>query len=122
MPRTKTKEESRHQRKKRIRKVISGTSSKPRLSVYRSLSHIYVQAIDDRSGKTILAASSLDEDIKGKIKSSGNKAAAKLVGELVAARCKEKGIDTVVFDRGGYLYHGRVKALADAARAAGLKF
>jgi large subunit ribosomal protein L18 len=122
MPRIKTKEEARHQRKKRIRKSISGTSSKPRLSVYRSLSHIYAQAIDDRSGRTILAASSLDEDIKGKIKSSGNKAAAKMVGELVARRCKEKGIDTVVFDRGGYLYHGRVKALADAARAAGLKF
>lgn len=122
MPRTKTKEESRHQRRKRIRKDISGTPSKPRLSVYRSLSHIYVQAIDDRSGKTIVAASSLDEDIKGKIKSSGNKAAAKMVGELVARKCKEKGIDTVVFDRGGYLYHGRVKALADAARAAGLKF
>lgn len=121
MPRL-TKEESRHQRKKRIRKDISGTAAKPRLSVYRSLSHIYAQAIDDKNGKTLISASSLDEDIKGKIKGSGNKEAAKLVGELVARRCKEKGIETVVFDRGGYLYHGRVKALADAARAAGLKF
>lgn len=122
MPRIKTKEEGRLRRKKRIRKSVNGTAQKPRLSVYRSLNHIYAQAIDDATGKTLLSASSLDEEVKGKAKKSGNKDAAKLVGELVARRCKEKGIDAVVFDRGGYIYHGRVKALADAARAAGLKF
>lgn len=121
MPKIKTKEDARHRRKIRIRKRILGTSGKPRLSVYRSLNHIYVQAIDDAQGKTILSASSLDKEIKGKIK-TGNKGAAKLVGELVARKCKENGIEDVVFDRGGYLYHGRVKALAEAARAAGLKF
>ena len=122
MPRIKTKEDARLRRKKRIRKDLSGTTEKPRLSVYRSLNHIYAQAIDDRTGKTLLSASSLDEEIKGKAKKTGNKDAARLVGELVARKCKEKGIQTVVFDRSGYLYHGRVKALADAARAAGLKF
>ena len=122
MPRIKTKEEARLQRRKRIRKDLSGTAQKPRLSVFRSLNHIYVQAIDDRAGKTILAASSLDEDLKGKMKGFGNKEAAKLVGELIARKCKANGIEAVVFDRSGYLYHGRIKALAEAARAAGLKF
>jgi len=114
----KNKEDARHKRKLRIRKKLSGTSEKPRLAVYRSLNHIYVQAIDDGSGKTILAASS--KEVKAPKK--GNKEAAKQVGELVAAKCKEKGISSVVFDRSGYIYHGRIKALADAARAAGLKF
>ncbi len=122
MPKIKTKEEARARRKQRIRTRIRGTAEKPRLSVFRSLNHIYVQAIDDLSGKTILAASTSDAEIKGASAKSGNKQAAKLVGELVARKCKEKGIESVVFDRSGYLYHGRVKALAEAARAAGLKF
>jgi large subunit ribosomal protein L18 len=121
MPRIKTKEQAREKRRKRIRKHVFGTAEKPRLSVHRSLNHIYVQAIDDSTGKTILSASSLEEDVKGKSKKTGNKDAAKAVGELMAQRCKAKGIEAAVFDRSGYLYHGRVKALADAARAAGLK-
>ncbi len=120
MPRTKTKRDARSRRKQRIRKKLTGTPEKPRLSVFRSLNHIYVQAIDDSTGKTLFAASSTE--VKGKSKGTGNRDAAKLVGELIANKCKDKGIENVVFDRGGYLYHGRVKALADAARAAGLKF
>jgi len=117
---TKTKKESRSRRRSRIRKKVIGTQEKPRLSVFRSLNHIYVQAIDDSSGKTLFAASS--SEVKGKSKGTGNRDAAKAVGELIASKCKDKGIESVVFDRGGYLYHGRVKALAEAARAAGLKF
>jgi large subunit ribosomal protein L18 len=120
MPKIKTKKDARVRRKHRIRMKLNGTTEKPRLSVFRSLNHIYVQAIDDASGKTLFSASS--RDVKGKTKGTGNKDAAKLVGELIASKCKEKGIDAVVFDRGGYLYHGRIKALAEAARAAGLKF
>ncbi|MCI0416698.1 50S ribosomal protein L18 [bacterium] len=120
MPKIKTKEDARLRRKMRLRRKISGNPDMPRLCVYRSLNHIYVQAIDDRSGKTLLSASSLE--IKGKAGKTGNKEAAKLVGELMAEKCKQKGIDAVTFDRSGYLYHGRVKALAEAARAAGLKF
>lgn len=116
------KEDARRRRHRRIRKTMFGTPDKPRLTVHRSLNHIYAQAIDDHSGKTLLSASSLEAEIKQKSQRTGNKDAAKLVGELVARKCKEKGIETVVFDRSGYLYHGRVKALADAARAAGLKF
>ncbi|PWT87944.1 MAG: 50S ribosomal protein L18 [Acidobacteria bacterium] len=118
MSKIKTKEDARNRRKLRIRKHIAGTSEKPRLSVFRSLNHIYVQAIDDSTGKTILAASSKEVTAAKK----GNRDAAKQVGELIASKCKQKGIDRVVFDRSGYLYHGRVKALAEAARAAGLKF
>ena len=117
---TKTKKESRSRRKSRIRKKVIGTQEKPRLSVFRSLNHIYVQAIDDSTGKTLFAASSTE--VKGKSKGTGNRDAAKAVGELIASKCKDKGIESVVFDRGGYLYHGRVKALAEGARAAGLKF
>lgn len=116
----KTKKDSRSRRRQRIRKKVAGTQEKPRLSVFRSLNHIYVQAIDDATGKTLFAASSTE--VKGKSKGTGNRDAAKLVGELIANKCKDKGIEQVVFDRGGYLYHGRVKALAEAARAAGLKF
>ncbi len=122
MPGLKTKEDARLKRKQRIRKRITGTPERPRLSVYRSLNHIYAQAIDDVSGKTILSASSQDPEIKVKSAKTGNREAAKLVGDLVARKCKEKGIDKVVFDRSGYIYHGRVKALAEAARAGGLKF
>jgi large subunit ribosomal protein L18 len=106
----------------RVRKKISGTAAKPRLAVFRSAKHIYAQIIDDVAGKTLVAASTLDEAVKGKVGCTGNKDAAKAVGQLVGEKAKEKGITQVVFDRGGYLYHGRVKELADAARAAGLEF
>ena len=106
----------------RIRRKVSGTADKPRLAVFRSDKHIYAQAIDDGSGQTIAHASSLDADLKGNAKRGGNVDAAKVVGGAIAARLKDKGIEDVVFDRGGYLYHGRIKALADAAREAGLKF
>jgi large subunit ribosomal protein L18 len=106
----------------RVRKKISGTAAKPRLAVFRSARHIYAQIIDDVAGKTLVAASTLDEAVKGKVGGTGNKDAAKAVGQLVGEKAKEKGITQVVFDRGGYLYHGRVKELADAARAAGLEF
>lgn len=106
----------------RVRKKISGTSERPRLNVFRSLSHIYAQIIDDTNGNTLVAASTLDEALKGKVKYGGNKEAAKEVGKLIAAKALDKGIKTVVFDRGGYLYHGRVKDLAEAAREAGLEF
>ena len=106
----------------RVRKKISGTAAKPRLAVFRSARHIYAQIIDDVAGKTLVAASTLDEAVKGKVGGTGNKDAAKAVGQLLGEKAKEKGITQVVFDRGGYLYHGRVKELADAARAAGLEF
>ncbi len=102
----------------RIRRKMSGTSARPRLNVYRSLNHIFAQVIDDSKGVTLVSASSLS----AKLKTGGNVAAAKEVGKLVAELAKEKGITSVVFDRGGYLYHGRVKALAEAAREAGLQF
>ena len=103
----------------RVRKKIGGTAERPRFDVYRSNMHIYVQVIDDVAGNTLVAASSLDKEIEG---NGGNKAAARAVGKLVAERCKAKGIDTVVFDRGGYLYHGRVAELAEGAREGGLEF
>lgn len=106
----------------RIRERLKGTPQRPRLAVFRSLNHIYAQVIDDESGRTLAAASSRDKELDGKLKNGGNVAAAKLVGELVAKRALEKGVQLVVFDRGGLIYHGRVKTLAEAARAAGLKF
>jgi large subunit ribosomal protein L18 len=106
----------------RVRTKVSGTPERPRLSVYRSLGHIYVQVIDDHSGKTLVSASSLDSETKKNLKGGGNIAAAKVIGKAIADRAKSAGISKVVFDRGGYKYHGRVKALADAAREAGLKF
>jgi len=105
----------------RIRKKVLGTSERPRLNVYRSLNHIYVQVIDDLEGKTLVAANSAEGKQESRT-TGGNLAAAKSVGKVIAERAKAKGIDKVVFDRGGYIYHGRVKALADAAREAGLKF
>jgi len=102
----------------RIRAKMNGTPERPRLNVYRSLNHIYVQVIDDSQGVTLVSAST----VAAKIKTGGNVAAAKEVGKLVAERAQEKGIKKVVFDRGGYLYHGRIKALADSAREAGLEF
>ena len=105
----------------RIREKVAGTAQRPRLNVYRSLNHIYTQLIDDATGVTLASASSMSK--KGEEKSSGgNVAAAAMVGRLIAERAKEKGVTRVVFDRGGYLYHGRIKALADAAREAGLDF
>lgn len=102
----------------RIRERIQGTTERPRLNVYRSLNHIYAQVIDDSQGRTLVSASTVAD----KIKTGGNVAAAKEIGKLVAERAKEKGITKVVYDRGGYLYHGRIKALADAAREGGLEF
>ena len=107
-------------RKARVRKNIEGTTDRPRLSVYRSSKHIYAQVIDDSRGVTLAAASSLDKDFASEELSK--KDAAARVGQLVANRCKESGVDSVVFDRNGYIYHGRVKALAEAAREAGLEF
>ena len=121
----KTKDDRRERIHLRQRKRIAGTMERPRLSVYRSVSHIYAQVIDDVAGATMVAASTVDklaEGATGGKKKGGNVAAAKAIGKLVAERAKEKGIKSVVFDRGGYQYHGRVKALADAARAAGLEF
>lgn len=105
----------------RIRKKLLGTSERPRLNVYRSLNHIYVQIIDDHKGATLVAASSA-EGKKGERRTGGNVASAKDIGKRIAELAKQKGITKVVFDRGGYIYHGRVKALADAAREAGLQF
>ena len=108
---------------KRIRRRVSGTEERPRLAVFRSVKHIYAQVIDDTKGHTVAAASSNEKAAaEGKNAKGGNLAGAKQVGKMVAERAKDKGIKAVVFDRGGYLYHGRVKALADAARAAGLEF
>ena len=106
----------------RVRTRLAGTPERPRLAVYRSLDHIYAQVIDDRSGKTLVSASSIDGESKKAVKGGGNIAAAKVIGKLVAERAKAAGVKQVVFDRGGYKYHGRVKALADAAREAGLQF
>ena len=106
----------------RIRRKISGTASRPRLAVYRSLKQIYCQAIDDESGVTLASASTVDKEIRGDGKPGGNIDAAKTIGGHIAKRLLEKGIDEVVFDRGGFIYHGRIKALAEAAREAGLKF
>lgn len=106
----------------RVRRKVEGTPQRPRLCVYRSLGHIYAQVVDDRSGRTIASASSLDKETRKQIKGGGNVAAAKVVGKEIAARAKAAKIERVVFDRGGYKYHGRVKALADAAREAGLQF
>ena len=110
------------ERHSRVRKKIYGTQERPRLNVYRSESHIYAQLIDDDLGKTLAAASSIDKELKSTLKAGSNKEAAKLVGELIAKRASEKGISKVVFDRGGYIYHGRIKELADAARQGGLQF
>jgi large subunit ribosomal protein L18 len=118
----KTRKEATRSRHRRVRRKVSGTAEQPRLAIFRSNQHIYAQVIDDVQQHTLAAASSLDEDIKTKVSSGGNCAASAQVGQLVAKRAMEKGIKTVVFDRGGNLFHGRVKALADAAREAGLQF
>jgi len=108
----------------RIRRKMQGTAERPRLNVYRSLNHIYVQLIDDLNGVTVVSASTVEgrKDKKSAKTTGGNVASAKAIGKTIAERAKEKGVKKVVFDRGGYLYHGRIKALADAAREAGLEF
>jgi large subunit ribosomal protein L18 len=113
---------ARLRRQKRVRKKIRGTAERPRLTVFRSTRHLYVQLIDDTSGRTITGLSTLSPDLKGKLKGGGNIDAAKKLGQAVARRAQDKGVTEVVFDRNGFLYHGRVKALADAAREGGLKF
>jgi large subunit ribosomal protein L18 len=118
------KKEIRNRIHQRIRRRLRGTTERPRLAVFRSVAHIYAQVIDDVEGKTLVSASSVDKGAgaKGSKPNGGNVEAAKTIGKLVAERAKEKGVTRVVFDRGGYQYHGRIKALADAAREAGLEF
>ena len=117
-----SKVESRERRKKRIRKKVEGTTERPRLSVFRSARHIYAQVIDDTSGKTLVAASTLTGGVKEQAADTKKGDAAKLVGAALAKACAEKGIEKVVFDRNGYIYHGRIRALAEGAREAGLSF
>jgi large subunit ribosomal protein L18 len=116
-----SKDKVRRRIHERLRRRLQGTAERPRLNVYRSLNHIYAQVIDDSSGKTLVAASTAQGG-KGSKRTGGNVASAKEVGKTIAQRAQEKGVKKVVFDRGGYLYHGRIKALADAAREAGLEF
>jgi large subunit ribosomal protein L18 len=118
----KTARAARLRRHLRVRKKVHGTQQRPRLSVYRSLSHIYAQLIDDDAGRTLAAASDVEPDAKKQVNGKAKTDVAKLVGELLAQRAKDLGISEVVFDRGGYQFHGRVRALAAAAREAGLKF
>jgi large subunit ribosomal protein L18 len=120
----KTTRDRRERIRLRQRKRITGTAERPRMAIFRSVAHIYAQVIDDLAGRTLVSASSTEKDLKvftGKVQ-GGNKAGAEALGKLIAERLKEKGISQVVFDRGGNLYHGRIKAVADAARAAGLQF
>lgn len=119
---TKTRRIGRLRRHSRVRKTLSGTSEKPRLSVFRSLNHIYVQVIDDVQGNTLAWASSLDKSVKSESQGKSKRETADMVGTLISSRAKEKRIKQVVFDRGGYKYFGRVKALAEAARKGGLEF
>ena len=123
--RIKTKEDRRDRIKFRIRKKVQGTAERPRLSVFRSMAHIYVQVIDDMAGQTLAAASSVEPELKGQMAGEvrgGNRKGAELVGKAIAERLKAKGVTRVVFDRNGFLYHGRVRAVAEAARLAGLEF
>ncbi len=106
----------------RIRRIVEGTAERPRIAVFRSAKHIYAQAIDDAGGRTLAASSTRDKEVRGKVPYGGNVKAAKVVGEVLAERLKQAGVKQVVFDRGGYLYHGRIRALAEGARSAGLKF
>ena len=123
--RIKTKEDRRERIKFRIRKRVQGTEARPRLTIYRSVAHIYVQVVDDATGRTIASASSVEPSVKGTLEKSargGNIAGAQAIGKTIAERLKDKGVTRVVFDRNGFLYHGRVKAVADSAREAGLEF
>ena len=116
------RERSRVRRHHRVRLRVFGTAQRPRLNVFRSNAHIYAQVIDDTTGRTLISASSLDKELKGKVKNGGNVTAAVAVGQLVAERALKANVTAVVFDRGGYKYHGRIKALAEASREKGLKF
>lgn len=116
------KEEARHRRHKRLRKKVAGSLERPRLCVYKSLNHIYAQIIDDTRGHTLITASTLDKELKAESGHKGNAAMAKRVGLLIASRAIKSGFKKVIFDRGGYIYHGRMKALADGAREGGLEF
>ncbi len=116
------KVKAREKRKKRIRRKVNGTAQRPRLTVFRSSNNLYAQMVDDTQNKILLTVSTLDKDIKSKVKNTGNTDAAKVLGKLLAERATKKGYKEAVFDRSGYLFHGRVKALAEAAREAGLKF
>jgi len=120
MPSEKT--EKRTARRERVRRKVVGSDARPRLSIYRSLHHIYAQIISDESGRTLFAASTLGAELAGNLKKKSNVPAARAVGKEIAGRCLKNGISEVIFDRNGFLYHGRIKALADAAREAGLKF
>lgn len=122
MDKLKAKQAAVARRRRRVRGKVTGTAERPRLAVHRTNAHIYAQLIDDRSGRTLAAASTLTPELKGDLKLGSNIDAAKAVGEFVGKRAVEAGVTEVVFDRGGRLYHGRVKALADGARSAGLKF
>jgi len=122
MGQAKSRGRARDKVRRRIRSRVQGTAERPRLSVFKSLNHVYAQVIDDGRGVTLVAASSLDAGFTSEMKAGKNVAAAKKVGELVAKRAKEKGVTRVVFDRGGYPYHGKVKALAESARENGLEF
>ncbi|HOL16802.1 MAG TPA: 50S ribosomal protein L18 [Bacillota bacterium] len=117
-----SRNELRKRRHRRVRRKVSGSPERPRLNVFRSSRHIYAQVIDDLAGRTLVAASSLDPGLREQLRHGGNREAAQKVGELLARRALDKGITEVVFDRGGYIFHGRVKALAEAARENGLKF
>lgn len=117
-----SKDETRRRIHGRLRTTLRGSASRPRLNVFRSLNHIYAQLVDDATGQTLVTASSVDKEVRAGAKNGGNVAAAKTVGKALAGRAQTAGIKRVVFDRGGYAYHGRVKALADTAREAGLEF
>jgi len=117
-----TRKEGRLRRHGRLRNRVVGTAARPRLCVFRSLKHIYAQVVDDTSGQTVAAASTVESSLRASLKSTGNVEAARAVGKLIASRTREKGVEQVVFDRGGFLYHGRVKGLAEAAREGGLDF
>ncbi len=120
--RVEVKEQLRKKRHRRVRYKVSGTAERPRLNISRSIQHIYAQLIDDTTGRTLASASTVDGGLRTQLKSGGNVEAAKAVGKLIAERAKEQGVTAVVFDRGGYKYHGRVQALADSAREGGLQF
>lgn len=122
MSRTRDRKQSRDRIRRRYRHTLRGSADRPRLAVYRSLRHIYAQLIDDDAGKTLIAASTLEKDLAGGLSNTGNVEAAAVVGKAIAERAKGKGMESVVFDRGGFNYHGVIRAIAEAAREAGLKF
>jgi large subunit ribosomal protein L18 len=122
MSRVRDRRERRIRIRRRYRSTVRGTEERPRLAVCRSLRHVYAQIIDDRRGVTLVAASTQEPEVRGGLKAGGNRDAGTVVGRLIAERAKERGLETVVFDRGGFAYHGVIRAVADAARKAGLKF